>query len=188
MKTLKNSKRLYIKKGHQKTKIEQDNTENNSELRTCRSIRSYHKKLHEKQTEVKKQGQDDQTRGLEIHTETINAITASLLEDENLSLEAPVEDEDEDGKKIGSIDVVISGNLSGLLNKDNTHAKFKLKKKQVLTIKLLLEIHSAIMITRYILMNLILKLFHFFYNCLRKVIEVILPKYLMRRKMLFLNL
>ena len=81
-------------------------------------------KLQEKQTEVIKQGQDDQKQAFE----TLKAITAPTTQDETLeSIEGP--SEDEDTPNIFSMDGDISDKTSALLNEDNTHAKFKFTKK-----------------------------------------------------------
>ncbi len=78
-------------------------------------------KLQEKQTEVIKQGQDEQLEALQNHTETLKAITAPPIEDK--ILEAAIEDEDEDEQNIRSMDSDISDILSTLLNYE-THSKF----------------------------------------------------------------
>ena len=81
-------------------------------------------KLQEKQTEVIKQGQDDQKQAFE----TLKAITAPTTQDETLeSIEGP--SEDEDTPNIFSMDGDISDKISALLNEDNTHAKFKFTKE-----------------------------------------------------------
>ena len=81
-------------------------------------------KLQEKQTEVIKQGQDDQKQAFE----TLKAITAPTTQDETLeSIEGP--SEDEDTPNIFSMDGDISDKISALLNEDNTHAKFKSTKE-----------------------------------------------------------
>ena len=81
-------------------------------------------KLQEKQTEVIKQGQDDQKQAFE----TLKAITAPTIQDETLeSIEGP--SEDEVSQNIFSIDGDISDKISALLNEDNTHAKFKFIKE-----------------------------------------------------------
>ena len=81
-------------------------------------------KLQEKQTEVIKQGQDDQKQAFE----TLKAITAPTIQDETLeSIEGP--SEDEVSQNIFSIDGDISDKFSALLNEDNTHAKFKFTKE-----------------------------------------------------------
>ena len=81
-------------------------------------------KLQEKQTEVIKQGQDDQKQAFE----TIKAITAPTIQDETLeSIEGP--SEDEDTPNLFSIDGDISDKISALLNEDNTHTKFKFTKE-----------------------------------------------------------
>ena len=81
-------------------------------------------KLQEKQTEVIKQGQDDHKEALD----TLKAITAPTTQDETLeSIEGP--SEDEDTQNIVSMDGDISDNISALLNKDNTHARFKFTKE-----------------------------------------------------------
>ena len=81
-------------------------------------------KLQEKQTEVIKQGQDDQKQAFEI----LKAITAPTTQDETLdSIEGP--SEDEDTPNIVSIDSDISDSISALLSKDNTHGKFKFSKE-----------------------------------------------------------
>ena len=81
-------------------------------------------KLQEKQTEVIKQGQDDQKQAFE----TLKAITAPTTQDETLeSIEGP--SEDEDTPNLFSIDGDISDKISALLNEDNTHTKFKFTKE-----------------------------------------------------------
>ena len=81
-------------------------------------------KLQEKQTEVIKQGQDDQKEALD----TLKAITAPTTQDETLeSIEGP--SEDEVSQNIFSMDGDISDKISTLLNEDNTHARFKFTKE-----------------------------------------------------------
>ena len=81
-------------------------------------------KLQEKQTEVIKQGQDDQKPSFE----TLKAITAPTTQDETLeSIEGP--SEAEVSQNIVSMDGDISDKISALLNEDNTHAKFKFTKE-----------------------------------------------------------
>ena len=81
-------------------------------------------KLQEKQTEVIKQGQDDQKQAFE----TLKAITTPTIQDETLeSIEGP--SEDEDTPNLFSIDGDISDKISALLNEDNTHTKFKFTKE-----------------------------------------------------------
>ena len=81
-------------------------------------------KLQEKQTEVIKQGQDDQKQAFE----TLKAITAPTIQDETLeSIEGP--SEDEVSQNIFSMDGDISDKISALLNEDNTHAKFNFTKE-----------------------------------------------------------
>ena len=81
-------------------------------------------KLQEKQTEVIKQGQDDQKQAFE----TLKVITAPTTQDETLeSIEGP--SEDEVSQNIFSMDGDISDKISALLNSDNTHAKFKFTKE-----------------------------------------------------------
>ena len=81
-------------------------------------------KLQENQTEVIKQGQDDQKQAFE----TLKAITAPTIQDETLeSIEGP--SEDEVSQNIFSMDGDISDKISALLNEDNTHAKFKFTKE-----------------------------------------------------------
>ena len=81
-------------------------------------------KLQEKQTEVIKQGQDDQKQAFE----TLKAITAPTIQDETLeSIEGP--SEDEVSQNIVSMDGGISDKISALLNEDNTHPKLKFTKE-----------------------------------------------------------
>ena len=81
-------------------------------------------KLQGKQTEVIKQGQDDQKQAFE----TLKAITAPTTQDETLeSIEGP--SEDEVSQNIFSMDGGIFDKISALLNEDNTHAKFKFIKE-----------------------------------------------------------
>ena len=81
-------------------------------------------KLQEKQTEVIKQGQDDQKQAFE----TLKTITAPTTQDETLeSIEGS--SEDEDTPNLFSIDGDISDKISALLNEDNTHTKFKFTKE-----------------------------------------------------------
>ena len=81
-------------------------------------------KLQEKQTEVIKQGQDDQKQAFE----TLKAITAPTIQDETLeSIEGP--SEDEVSQNIVSIDGDISDKIAALLNEDNTQAKFEFTKE-----------------------------------------------------------
>ena len=86
-------------------------------------------KLQEKQTEIIKQGHDDQKQAFE----TLKAITAPTTQDdqkqafEKDSIEGPTEDEVSQNNV--PTDGAISDKVSALLNAGNTHAKFKFTKE-----------------------------------------------------------
>ena len=93
-------------------------------------------KLQEKQTEVIKKGQEENTQAIEDQSKILKSLSTPAIEDEdeddldsNNTSFYTKSIEDEENSNIRSIDSEISDKLSALLNSENTHAKIKFKKQ-----------------------------------------------------------
>ena len=74
-------------------------------------------KLQEKQTEIIKQVQEEQTRAIEANIETKKAITAPKTD----SIDGSEASEKEENVSTKAIDSATSDTISSLLNQANTH-------------------------------------------------------------------
>ena len=91
-------------------------------------------KLQEKQTEVIKKGQEENTQAIEDQSKILKSLSTPAIEDEddgdsNNTSFYTKSIEDEENSNIRSIDSEISDKISALLNSENTHAKIKFKKQ-----------------------------------------------------------
>ena len=93
-------------------------------------------KLQEKQTEVIKKGQEENTQAIEDQTKILKSLSTPAIKDDEDDVDSNNTSfytksiEDEENSNIRSIDSEISDKISALLNSENTHAKIKFKKQR----------------------------------------------------------
>ena len=90
-------------------------------------------KTQEKQTEVIKKGQEENTQA--IKDQTLSLLTPAIKDDDDdvdsNNYTNSIQDEDEENRNIKSIDSEISDKVSALLNSDNTYSNFKFEKEDL---------------------------------------------------------